>query len=191
FQRVIDEVEPLDAAAVDRVLWVHATLVRTALAVHERYGRAPSAAERAEYYAQSKAFAVAFRVPAGRIPPTWADFEDYWAAMLPRLAVPPEVLDVGRALLAPRLVPPVPGGLPLLRAVTADLLPEPVRAGYGLALGPAQRAQLRAFAAVGRHLVPRAPRRAREFPIVQRCRDRVAAGAGAPAAGTAQSTWRR
>ena len=166
-----------DATDPSLAPWVHATPVRTALRVHERYRGPLAPGEREAYYEESKAFARSFRVPEGHLPATWAQFERYFEGVLPRLAVTPAVLDVARDLVVPRLAPPAPGAGVLLRAVTADLLPEPVRRLYSLPLTGARRAQVAALAAATRRLWPHAPRAVREVPHARRCGERVRAAA--------------
>ncbi|WP_146099363.1 oxygenase MpaB family protein [Kineococcus xinjiangensis] len=167
---------PYSAGDPDLALWVYATLVRTSLRVHERYRAPLGAAERERYYRESKAFALTFRVPPGHLPGSWAQFCAYFDSVLPRLAVTPAVLDVARDLLVPRLTPPVPGAGVLLRAVTADLLPDAARRSYSLPLTAARRAQVAALTAATRRLWPRAPRALREVPHVRQCEERLRAG---------------
>ncbi len=168
-------------------LWVYATLVRTALRVHERYGRVLNASEQEQYYQQSKGFARAFRVPEAHLPDTWEDFQAYWAATMTELAVTPAVVEVAHDLLDPRLRPPLPGAGPVLRAVTADLLPEQLRSAYGLQLNRRRAAQVRLLACATHAAWTRAPRRLREFPHVQGCRQRLRAAEGAAASEVASA----
>ena len=64
------------AADPDLALWVHATLVWTALAVHDRYARPLPTAERDAYWRQAKPLARLFGVGDAGLPPDCAGYVD-------------------------------------------------------------------------------------------------------------------
>jgi uncharacterized protein (DUF2236 family) len=93
------------------MLWVHATLVETSLAVAQRFAGALTEAEREAYYREMGVVARVFGVPPTVIPRTLADFREYLAAQLggPEIVVTAPARDVARAILrAPR--PTASGG---------------------------------------------------------------------------------
>lgn len=63
------------------LLWVHATLVETALIVHDLVLPPLSREERARYYAECRVFAGLFGIPQAILPASWEDFTAYNAAM--------------------------------------------------------------------------------------------------------------
>lgn len=141
--------------------WVHATLAETALMVHELVRPPLPAHERERYWAEGRLFAGLFGVPAANLPADWAGFVSYNAAMhrSATLTVSPAAREIAARLLR--------GGAVWLRApgwyeaLTAHLLPEPVREGFGLRYGPAQRRTAERAIAAARALHPVLPARVR------------------------------
>jgi uncharacterized protein (DUF2236 family) len=114
--------------------WVHATLVETALMAHDLVLPQLSAEERERYWTESRTFGALFGLTADDLPADWAGFASYTAAM-----VQSETLTVSSA--AREIAAQIFGGArPWLRpprwyrAITASLLPEPLRAGFGFEL---------------------------------------------------------
>src|SRR5262249_19655280 len=110
-------------------LWVHATLVDSALVAYERFVGPLTPRERAAYWAPSKTMARLLGVPDAMLPRTFAAFRRYVATM-----VTGDELTVGRdarEAAAAILRPPVPVGVTelfrLTRFVTVGLLPPVVR----------------------------------------------------------------
>ncbi len=145
-------------------LWVHATLVDTGLVMYETYVRPLARDEQEGFYQDMKVVARMFGMPAGVIPATLADF---WAYKRERLASDEiRVTDAARKVGEVVLDPPVPFVLrPAFRALklaTIGLLPEELRAQYGLRWNAAHQALLAASAeSVRRLLLPRLPARLR------------------------------
>jgi uncharacterized protein (DUF2236 family) len=151
---------PYHAEDPELLLWVHATLVDTALEVHERFVGPVSRADRVAFHDDMRVVGEAFGVPPNVMPATYEDFTHYV-----RTTLASDVLAVGsdaRAIAHALLEPPVP--LPLrptaiaVAQITIALLPERVAMLYGLRAGRRQRALAHASAAVARQVVPRAPR---------------------------------
>jgi uncharacterized protein (DUF2236 family) len=63
-----------DATDPDLLLWVYATLIDTALLMHDRFVRVLSEAERETYYGEMGILAEALGVPRWRLPPDSAAF---------------------------------------------------------------------------------------------------------------------
>lgn len=135
-------------------LWVHATLVYSALEVERRYLGRFDDADRAAYYDEMKDFAAAFGVPEEVLPATWPEFEAEFAETLDGLVLTDEARQMGLDVLYPRFRPPLPGAGHLTRVFTADLLPPRVRQAYGLRSTPIQAAAFRLLVRVLRPLVP-------------------------------------
>jgi uncharacterized protein (DUF2236 family) len=173
------EAQALDAAAAlaavhDRVrgpgyratdpelmLWVHATLVDTALRIHRRFlgGLAEDDADR--YYADSVRLGEVLGVPRAVQPADRAEFRAYVRTMIGSLVVTEEARALARAVLHPRLPwPVVPVAEPLAvlgRQLTVGLLPPPLRRAYRLSWDPGRQAALTAASVATRAVLPRIP----------------------------------
>lgn len=116
----------------DLLLWVHATLIDSALAAYELFVAPLSEAERRSYYAESRKLAQLFGIDERKIPHSLADFEKYLAEIVTSGAV---VAGPTAKWLIPSILYPRPWILrpagPLFRLLTAGLLPEALRKSYG------------------------------------------------------------
>ncbi|MDQ3147557.1 MAG: DUF2236 domain-containing protein, partial [Actinomycetota bacterium] len=113
------------------LLWVHATLVDTALRVHRRFLGELAADVAETYYLESTAVAELLGVPLDRQPPDLAAFRTYVRATVGELAVSDTARRLAAEVLHPRL-PLVTGPLvELARQVTVGLLPPPLRSQFG------------------------------------------------------------
>jgi uncharacterized protein (DUF2236 family) len=185
--RMHDQVTGPDYRANDPELqvWVAATLFATGVQIYENLFRRLSGAERAAYYEQSKVFATILGCPPELVPATYTDFRVYYADMLGTL----KISDASRAVAEQVLNPSLPWylrpGLPMIRLITAGLMPEPIRRQYGWHWSPARQARftvlMRALAAV----YPRLPMRLRTLPrdyYLHELRKRLARGGPRPSA---------
>jgi len=116
------------------MLWVHATLVHSSLAVFTRFVASLDAAEEERYYREMALVAGLFGVPEGVLPATLGEFREYVRDMLggPELVVTPPARDVGRVILDAPLPAPMRVLVPAHRLSTAWLLGPRLRAEYGL-----------------------------------------------------------
>jgi uncharacterized protein (DUF2236 family) len=146
------------------LLWVHATLVDTAMRVYTRFVRPLSEADAATYYEQSKTVAAMLGCPLDAQPDTLADFRAYMRDMVSSL----EVSDVGRSLAHEVLHPKAPffvsPAFAVARELTVGLLPRPLREQYGMRWDGRRKAALLAAGASARAVVPRLPGFARRVP---------------------------
>ena len=147
----------------DLLLWVHATLVYSALEGYAAFVQPLDRAERDAYYQDTKQVGVLLGIPWESYPDDIDGFDAYLWDMIDRGAVRvgDDARRMGRFVLAPRI-----SGVPAivfapLRAITAALLPAPLRNGYGLELGPAQRATFAACTLALPRLVRVMPKRIR------------------------------
>ena len=168
---------PYSAADTELALWVHATLVWTAMAVYDRYAHPLLTAERDAYWQQAKPFARLFGVGDAALPPDWAGFADYWQRAVDALQVTPAARRIARDVLRPRLTPPLPGVAHLARAVTSDLLPAAIRDGYRLPCRRLHRAEACTLQAAVRLLRPYVPARYAYWPHYFQAVQRIAATA--------------
>jgi uncharacterized protein (DUF2236 family) len=116
------------------MLWVHATLVQASLAAYTRFVGPLTDDEQESYYREMSLVARLFGTPADVLPPSLADFRDYFAAQLAggEIVVTPPAKDVAAVILEARLPAPMRVFVPAHRLATAGLLPARLRAEYGL-----------------------------------------------------------
>jgi uncharacterized protein (DUF2236 family) len=170
---------PYSARDPGLALWVHATLVDSALLAYQSFVAPLSPADRDDYWQESKRVAALFQVPERRLPRRYDDFVAWWNGMLegPVLDPKPEARRLADAVLHPplRLLPAfLPSWIPDLRLprlagdatsfLTLGLLPPVLRARFGWRLGPAQTAAFRATRAVVRRALPLLPEPVRVWP---------------------------
>ena len=129
-----EEYSALDPALT---LWVHATLIDTALTVDHRYLGLLGRDDRARFYEESLLLAAAFRIPDDLVPPDLASFRAYVDDVAGSVEVGADARSIARHVLRPPLSGPAGGAVgvlaaPLLEAVTADLLPGRLRRAYRL-----------------------------------------------------------
>jgi uncharacterized protein (DUF2236 family) len=149
------------ANEVAALRWVHATLVETALMVHDRILPPLSAEERERYWAESRLFGALFGLTSADLPADWASFTAYNAAMIQSdtLSVSTAARTVAGQIFA--------GGRPWLRppqwyqVLSAQMLPDRLAKGFGFAFD--ERDRRAADRALGwiRHAYPKLPTRLR------------------------------
>lgn len=150
------------AADAARQLWVAATLYDTATLVHDALFGPLAPAEADEVYRAHAVLGEALQVSPGAWPSDRAAFARYWAAASAGLEVTDDARRVARELLHPLAVPWwVRAGMPLVRCLTAGMLPADLRAAYQL---PDNPRRYRAALGFVRVLARVTPRRLREWP---------------------------
>jgi uncharacterized protein (DUF2236 family) len=155
-----------DAGDPELALWVHATLVMTALDTYDRLVRPLPAAERARYFEETKPFGAMFGADDRVMPPTYDAFLGYFRTMVGggSLVAGPQARDLARDILSPPLPVPILPARPVNRIITAGLLPEPVRETFGLRWRPRDRSAFLAVASASRAALPLAPAPLRYWP---------------------------
>jgi uncharacterized protein (DUF2236 family) len=144
------------------LLWVHATLIDTALRMHALLVRPLSATEAAAYYEDMQRIGAALGIPHDAFPPDLPSFDAYVSAMNESLQVTDAAHSLAHEIFRPRGV--ITPALIATRALTAGLLPEPLRVQYGMSWGPRRQAALDASAKLSRTLHPWLPRVLRQTP---------------------------
>ncbi len=119
-------------------MWVNATLIDSALYIHETLMR-PRDTDPEEYYRQARIVAEVLGCPLEAQPPDLAAFRAYMAETLAALEVTDAGREVANAVLWPRKLRILFPGLVVFRLVTAALLPEHLRDAYGLKWTPGRR----------------------------------------------------
>ena len=128
------------------LLWVHATLVDSALVTYETFVHRLLPREREDFFQESKLVGELLGIPGGAFPGTLREFDSYLDSMIAAtgpVRVGRRAQELSRQVLRPKL-PLLPGPVMVpFEVVTAGLLPPTLRAQYGLAWGPGQRRAFR------------------------------------------------
>ena len=151
------------------LLWVHATLLDTALGCYERLVGPLSLGDRETYYEEMAVVAEGFGCPRSAQPATVAEFDAYFAEQVRTI----EVTDVGRRLATDVVRPKLPLGLhvplgpalALQRLLAVGTLPSHLREQFGFAWDDRRQRRLDRFDAMTRRTVRAVPRPARIAPI--------------------------
>ncbi len=149
------------------LLWVHATLVDSALVTYQTFVGPLTAAEREDFYQESKVAGELLGIPRDRFPRGLREFDQYLEGMITggEVHVTPRAKELGRSVVRPplRLVPgPV---LVPFAVVTAGLLPASLREGYGLAWGRRQQQAFNLAVAAVPRIVALTPPVLRVWPL--------------------------
>jgi len=150
----------------DLLLWVHATLVDSALVVYDTFVSRLRRREREEFYQESKLIGELLGIPRSHPPRSYAGFESYMERMLAGpVRVGEQARSLGRLVLRPplRLIPG-PVMVPF-EVITAGLLPAALREQYGLPWGAAQRRAYRLAVAAVPKVVALTPPLLRVWPL--------------------------
>jgi uncharacterized protein (DUF2236 family) len=155
---------PYDALDIELLLWVHATLIDSALLAYDTFVRPLAAEEKSRYYHDSKKLAYLFEIPETLVPESLADFNGYLERMLAAgIAVGPAARALAEEILypSPWILKPAS---PLFRLITAGLLPECLRDAYGLRWSEPKEKTFWLIAKWIRRLLPLVPSSLRIVP---------------------------
>jgi uncharacterized protein (DUF2236 family) len=151
----------------DLLMWVHATLVDSALVTYETFVKPLSARERDDFFQESKLIGEVLGLPRDRFPARYPDFRRYVGEMVSRgeVQVTPLALELGRLVVRPRVLKlPGPVFVPL-EIVTAGLLPPELRDQYRLRWGRREQSLYRLFSIAVPRLVAVTPPVLRVWPL--------------------------
>lgn len=167
--------EPYSALDPEALLWVHATLVDTALRVHRRFVAPLSAADEQRYHEESARVAVALGVPSASIPPTIEELRSWMEARIAsgEIHVTPAARQIARTVLYPsRVLPRI--AWDAAHIISLATLPAPVRRGYGISWSAARERGVERIAAATRAVMPLVPAPLRFAPHARAAQRRVA-----------------
>ena len=125
---------PYSASDPELMMWVHATLVETSLAVYRRFVGTLAADEEETYYREMVLVARLFGLPSAAVPPSLAGFRAYMDRQVrgPEICVTGPAREVANVILDAPLPAPLRALAPAHRLSTAALLPARIREEYGL-----------------------------------------------------------
>ena len=146
------------------LMWVHATLVDTALRMHTRFLGPLSRRAASQYYGESMTVAQLLGVPMAEQPPDLPAFRAYVRDMVATLEVSDEARELARSVLHPRTPWMAEPLFELGRQLTVGLLPRPLREQYGFAWDRNRKAALLAAGMASRQVLPRVPSVLRKVP---------------------------
>jgi uncharacterized protein (DUF2236 family) len=163
---------PYLANELSALMWVHATLVDTAIGVHDLVLPPLGSEARERYYADCRLLGLLFGIPLESQPADWAAFAAYVEATLAsdRLDVGPVARELGTRVLAGAGRLPVPRWY---RDVTAALMPEPLRAAFDLPFGEGERRRAGRALCMIRRSHPALPARLRHVGPYQEAMGRL------------------
>jgi len=158
----------------EALLWVHATLVDTALRVYDRFVAPLSADEAQRYHAESARVAVALGVPAETIPARIDELRAWMDAMVASgtVRVTPEARAIARTVLYPTRFPPRLAWDATHLVSIATLRPD-LRRQYGIAWSSARERGIERMAAATRAVLPWVPSPLRHAPQARAAARRV------------------
>lgn len=123
----------------DLLLWVHATLVDTALVTYETFVKPLGDEEREEFHEEMKLLGELLGIPRERFPATMGDFQDYVDTVIAEVEVSQAARELAALVVRPRLLR-LPGQVFVpWEVVTTGLLPPRLREEYGLRWNRAQQ----------------------------------------------------
>lgn len=162
----------------DLLLWVHATLVDTAVRVYDRYVQPLRPEEAQAYHAEARTIAVRLGTPEEMVPATLVELRAWMADLVARgvVSVGPTARSLAPSVLYPTRLPPR-FVWDAVHLVSLSVLPTAIRRGYGLGWSPAREGAMRRVAAASRRLLPLLPARLREMPQARSAEHRLVRGA--------------
>lgn len=157
----------------EALLWVHATLVDTALRVYARFVAPLSAADAQRYHEESARVAVALGVP--EVPTGLDELRSWMDAMIASgsVRVTPEARVIARTVLYPTRFPPRLAWDAAHLVSIATLGPE-LRDQYGIPWSAARERGMHRLAAASRRVLPWVPSPLRHAPQARAAARRVA-----------------
>lgn len=207
FRGVREDGESYYALEPAAYAWVHATLIESYVAGHERFGRPMRPDQRERFYREYRGLGRLVGVRDADLPESWAGFRRYFHQVVDRELVRTASVDrVVRSVREP-VRPPIPLPEPIWRAARIParqalwlggigLMSPLLRHRLGIAWSDADERGFRLLGAVSRATTPLLPERARVLGPMQlrmraRAIDHGPLGAGGQlATGTATSSRR-
>jgi uncharacterized protein (DUF2236 family) len=157
------------------LLWVHATLVDTALRVYGRFVAPLSPAEAECYHRECRPVALAFGIPEELVPATLPAMREWIRAAISsgEVRVTPTARGLAPSVLYPSRFPPR-FLWDLAHLISISTLPADLRRQFDLPWSPARERAVNRVAAVSRKVLPLVPGPLRFVPQARRAERRAA-----------------
>jgi uncharacterized protein (DUF2236 family) len=157
------------------LLWVHATLVDTAIRVYDQFVAPLSQDEAEAYHAEASVIARRLGVPDASLPPTLADLRAEMERLMQdgEVQVTPTARSLATAVLYPTRFPPRPVW-DLAHLASISVLPPAIRRGYGIAWSRRRARGVELLASATRRLLPLVPDPLRHVPAARSAERRLA-----------------
>ena len=159
---------PYSALDPTLLLWVHATLVDTALRIHDLFVAPLSATQMNAYYREAAPVAALLGVPDGLIPETLADMRSWMAGLIAsgEVRVSPTARSLASAILYPTRLPPR-FVWDASHLVSISVLPAELRRQYRIPWSARRARGVERIASVTRQIVPWLPPALRYVPAAR------------------------
>jgi uncharacterized protein (DUF2236 family) len=166
--------EPYSARDPALLLWVHATLVDTAIRVYDRFVARLSPEEAEAYHAEARQVAIRLGVPDTSLPGTLAGLRAEMDRMIRsgEVTVSATARSLAPAVLYPSRFPPRPVW-DLAHLVSLSVLPPAIRRGYGIRWSRRRESGVELLARASRRLLPLVPDPLRHVPAVRSAERRL------------------
>jgi uncharacterized protein (DUF2236 family) len=173
-----DDGAAYSALEPEALLWVHATLIDTAVRVFDRFVAPLTDDDRQRYHEESARVGIALGIPADTMPATFGQLRQWMEDMIGsgRVRVTSDARRIARTVLYPTRFPPRPAWDVAHLVSMTSLHPE-IRRQYGIGWSPARERGMERLAALSRRALPWVPSLIRHAPQA-RAADRRVAGAG-------------
>lgn len=172
--RMPDSGEPYTARDPEALLWVHATLVDTALRVYSRFVAPLTPSDEQAYHVECRQVAELLGVPPRDLPLTITELRAWMLEMIDsgRVRVTPAALDIARTVLYPGRFPPrlVWDAAHL---VSLSVLPPALRRQYGISWSARRQRGVERLAQASRRVMPLVPSGLRHVPQARAADRRV------------------
>lgn len=150
------------------LLWVHATLVDTAIRVYDRFVAPLTAGEAERYHTEARQIAIRLGVPDGTLPRTLGELRGEMDRLIRsrEVQVTPTARSLAETVLYPSRFPPRPVW-DLAHLISLSVLPPPIRDGYRISWSAGRERGLALVAAATRRLLPLVPDPLRHVPAAR------------------------
>jgi uncharacterized protein (DUF2236 family) len=174
---------PYSAGDPEALLWVHATLIDTALRIYARFVRPLSPEEEREYLREAAQVAERLGVLPPDLPGDVPELRAWMSTMIEsgNVRVTPAARDIARTVLYPRrLVPRVAWDAAHL--ISLANLPDAIRRQYGIGWSVGRERGVERLAAISRRALPLVPPPLRFVPHARSAERRVRLAEGSAGA---------
>ena len=165
---------PYSAMDPEALLWVHATLIDTALRIYSRFVRPLGHDEEQAYHAESAHVALLLGVNEADMPSTITELRVWMSRMIESgtVHVTPGARRIAQTVLYPTRFPPRIAW-DAAHLVSMTMLPEPIRRDYGIGWSAGRERGMESIAAASRALLPLTPSLIRHAPQARAADRRV------------------